>query len=311
VRAPARPGAAPVIPRDARAARAFLPMGQGLDAKARPRRNGSAADIIRLLDLDLANLDAPGAAALIAQRPADAPFAYVVTPNADHFVRIARNPALRPVYTDAWIRLLDSRVVARAARLLGLQTPRVAPGSDLAAVLFARHLDPDQPVTIVGLRAAYVARLARWYRLTNVAHYDPPAGFEHDAASFREAIAFVLAHPARLTFLAVGSPRQEMLAHAIAATGRACGTGLCVGAALEFLSGGATRAPGWMRFAGLEWLFRLTREPRRLAQRYLRDDPLIFRLLLDEKFAGVGSSDDDAGARQDGATIKPSRRHAG
>ena len=50
----------------------------------------------------------------LAARPADAPFGYVVTPNADHLVRLQRQPELRPLYADAMLRLLDSRVVARA-----------------------------------------------------------------------------------------------------------------------------------------------------------------------------------------------------
>ena len=72
----------------------------------------------------------------------------------------------------------------------------------------------------------------------------------------------MLAHPARFVFLAVGSPRQERLAAAIAATGQATGTGLCIGASLDFLAGVQRRAPSWLQRAGLEWLHRLRRRPR-------------------------------------------------
>ena len=105
------------------------------------------------------------------------------------------------------------------------------------------------------------------------AHYDPPHGFERDPAALRTTVEFVLAHPARFVFLAVGSPRQEMLAAAIQATGRATGIGLCIGASLEFIAGAQPRAPVWMQRAGLEWLHRLGRDPRRLARRYLIDCP--------------------------------------
>ncbi len=74
-----------------------------------------------------------------------------------------------------------------------------------------------------------------------------------------------------------------MLAAAIARTGRATGTGLCIGASLEFLAGARPRAPVWMQHAGLEWLFRLTTDPRRLARRYLLDCPAILTLLLRER----------------------------
>ena len=97
-----------------------------------------------------------------------------------------------------------------------------------------------------------------------------------------QAVEFVLAHPARFVFLAVGSPRQEILAAAIHATGRATGVGLCIGASLEFVAGHVPRAPLWMQRSGLEWLHRLAREPRRLAGRYLRDCPTVLALLLRE-----------------------------
>jgi N-acetylglucosaminyldiphosphoundecaprenol N-acetyl-beta-D-mannosaminyltransferase len=237
---------------------------------------------VRRLGLDFADLDAAAAAALIAQQSAGVPFRYVVTPNADHLVRLARQPELAAAYEGAWLRLLDSRVVARAARLLGLAAPLVAPGSDVTALLLAAYLRPGERVTIIGLRPARLRALARRYALTDVAHHDPPMGFEGDASAFRAAIEFVVAHPARVTFIAVGSPRQELLAAAIVGTGRARGIGLCVGASLDFLSGAIPRAPVWMRCSGLEWLHRLAADPRRLAWRYLVEDPVVFALLFRE-----------------------------
>jgi len=237
---------------------------------------------VQLLGMDFADLDATMAAALIAQRSPDAPFCYVVTPNADHLVRLARHPELAMAYNGAWLRLLDSRVVAWAARLLGRKTPQVAPGSDLTALLLTKHLPAGESITVIGLRPAWLPALVRRCGLGDVAHYDPPVGFEQDAAALQATVAFVLAHPARYVCLAVGSPRQEILAVAIAATGRARGVGLCSGASLDFLSGAASRAPGWMQRVGLEWLYRLASDPRRLARRYLLEDPAVFALLFQE-----------------------------
>jgi exopolysaccharide biosynthesis WecB/TagA/CpsF family protein len=50
---------------------------------------------------------------------------------------------------------------------------------------------------------------------------------------------------------------------------------VCGGAILDFLGGGATRAPAWMRRLGIEWLYRLAREPRRLFKRYVLGNPLF------------------------------------
>ena len=106
---------------------------------------------VRLLGLDFADLDVTAAAALLAARPAEAPFSYVVTPNADHLVRLARDPALaRSIATPA-----AAAGLARGGRRrppLGLPAPRVAPGSDLTELLLTQHLQPAERVTIVGLR---------------------------------------------------------------------------------------------------------------------------------------------------------------
>jgi N-acetylglucosaminyldiphosphoundecaprenol N-acetyl-beta-D-mannosaminyltransferase len=245
---------------------------------------------VRLLGLDFADLDAPHAAELLARRPAGEPFGYVATPNADHLVRLHRRPELAPLYEGAMVRLLDSRVVALASRFVGLPTPRVAPGSDLTAALLRNHVSRGERVTVIGLSARWLPALMQRTGITALAHYDPPPGFDLDPTEMRAAVDFVLAYPARFVFLAVGSPRQEMLAAAIRATGRATGVGLCVGASLEFLAGGRPRAPQWMQHAGLEWLHRLLRQPRRMAQRYLIDSPAIFPLLLSERLAARARS---------------------
>jgi exopolysaccharide biosynthesis WecB/TagA/CpsF family protein len=243
---------------------------------------------VRLLGLEFADMDAAMAADFLAQRRADMPFAAVVTPNADHLVRLHRRPELAPLYDDALLRLLDSRVVAGAARRLGLATPQVAPGSDLTTLLLTRHLAAGESITIIGLRTCDVPKLVRRCGLAWPAHHDPPQGFEHDPVALQAAVEFVVAHPARFIFLAVGSPRQEILAAAICASGRATGVGLCIGASLEFLAGRVSRAPVWMQRAGMEWLYRLVGDPRRLARRYLCDCPVVFPLLLRERLARGG-----------------------
>jgi exopolysaccharide biosynthesis WecB/TagA/CpsF family protein len=231
------------------------------------------------LGLRFVDADLDAVAASLAERPAEAPFGYVVTPNADHLIRLDRDPSLAALYRQALLRLLDSRVVGGLARVVGLPPPPVVTGSDLSAQLLRAHVGAEERVTIVGLAPGLVPALAARCGLARLAHFDPPQGFDRDPGAFAATVEFVLTHPARFTFLAVGSPRQERLAAAIQATGRAKGTGLCIGASLEFLAGSRRRAPVWMQHAGLEWLHRLASDPRRLARRYLWDGPAIVPLL--------------------------------
>lgn len=244
------------------------------------------SSFVPLLGIAFDNLTLDQAAARIAARGANSRFVFVVTPNADHLVRLAGDASLRAVYRSAGLCLLNSRVVAGLGRLLGMAVPPVATGSDLTAALLARHVRAGERVTIVGLAERWVPELVARYGLAEPAHFDPPMGFERDPAAFAAAVDFVRAHPARFIFLAVGSPRQERLAAAIAAAGDATGTGLCIGAGLDFLVGAQVRSPTALRRAGLEWLFRLVRSPRRMARRYLRDSPQVIGLLMRQRFRG-------------------------
>ena len=265
----------------------YVPGGGGADAS---RLRPVDVATVSLLGLNFADLTVAQAAAYIDVRPADARFGYVVTPNADHLARLHRDARLSAAYRNSALCLLDSRVVSGLARLLGLPVPRVVPGSDLTAQLLAHHLLPGERITIVGLSRVWLPALVARCGLARPAHHDPPVGFECDPDAFDAAIAFVRDHPARFVFFAVGSPRQEYLAAAIGATLGATGTGLCVGASLEFLAGARRRAPRLMRRMGLEWLFRLAADPRRLFRRYLIDSPWVIALLLKQRLAAGRSA---------------------
>jgi exopolysaccharide biosynthesis WecB/TagA/CpsF family protein len=251
--------------------------------------------VTRFLGLDFASLTLPEAAEIIAARPAYAPFAYVVTPNADHLVRLRLDrrisaeagqgarpivaEPLQAIYRRAAMCLLDSRAVALLAFLFRLKAPPIVTGSDLTERLLARHILPGERIAIIGLSPVWLPALIARYDLAPPAHYDPPMGFERDPAEVAKVVAFVKAYPARFVFLAVGSPKQERLAALLARTDGVTGTGLCIGASLEFLCGARRRAPGMVSRCGMEWAWRLMHEPQRLAHRYLIDSPKVIALL--------------------------------
>ena len=215
---------------------------------------------------------------MIDERPADAPFAYVVTPNVDHVVRLERiRSDLWPAYRRAWLTLCDSRILARLAASAGVELPIIT-GSDLTAAVFETLARPDDRIAILGGSPAMIASIRSRYGLNNVVHYNPPMGFINNARERARAIAFLLDARARFSFLAVGSPQQEILAYRVASSGVATGIGFCVGASLEFLSNEKSRAPKVVQSLALEWLYRLAQEPRRMWRRYLVDGPQIFTI---------------------------------
>ncbi|OYV42080.1 MAG: hypothetical protein B7Z75_14260 [Acidocella sp. 20-57-95] len=236
---------------------------------------------VNLLGHNFNNLNPTKVVDELLARPRHWRFTYIVTPNADHLARLRRQPNLQLVYDAAWLRLLDSKFIGLIARLLRIPTPQVATGTDITAALLAR-LGPHT-IAIIGMsKAAFTALQARYPHLHFV-HHQPPQNLLSDQLGFRRARDFAVRTNAHFTFIALGSPLQELLAYAIACQPHAMGVGLCIGIALEFCAGTQPRAPAWMRQAGLEWLHRLILNPRRLARRYLIQDPPIIAELLRQK----------------------------
>ncbi|MGB0907079.1 MAG: WecB/TagA/CpsF family glycosyltransferase [Maricaulaceae bacterium] len=206
----------------------------------------------------------------------DHSFRYIVTPNVDHIVRLTKEPdVFKPLYEASWISVCDSRILEAMANFCGIPLKAV-PGSDLTLQLFDNVITDTDVINVIGADASIVEDIKTKYGLTKINHYEPPMGLRHKPDAVADTAEFIANHPARYTFICVGSPQQEMIAKACLVRGDCIGLGLCVGASLDFLTGRVKRAPKWMQNARLEWLYRLASEPRRLWKRYLIDGPRIF-----------------------------------
>ncbi|WP_417490859.1 WecB/TagA/CpsF family glycosyltransferase [Maricaulis sp.] len=213
----------------------------------------------------------------ITERDPQKPFAFVVTPNVDHLVRLETDTVLATLYAQAWLTVCDSRVLELIGRFSG-ETIDVTPGSDLTAQLFETEIDPDETVTVIGASREVIDAVTARYGLKDVRWHEPPMGLRHNREALEDCARFVAENPARFIFMCVGSPQQEMVAEACLDRGDCTGLGLCVGASLDFLGGKVERAPVWMQRSRLEWLHRLASEPRRMWRRYLVDGPKVFFL---------------------------------
>lgn len=229
-----------------------------------------------LFDIRFDLLESAQVDAWIAARDANSDFAYVVTPNVDHIVRLDQaGPELRRIYSQADLCLCDSQILRRLAKPLGVRLTLVR-GSDLVAALFNDILRTPDRICLIGGRESHKARLARLYPGIEILQHIPPMGLQADPVARAQAIEFAAQAHARITLLAVGSPQQELLAAEMSRHPAMRGTALCIGASVEFIIGEQRRAPMPLRVAGLEWAWRLAAEPRRLARRYLVDGPRIF-----------------------------------
>jgi N-acetylglucosaminyldiphosphoundecaprenol N-acetyl-beta-D-mannosaminyltransferase len=215
----------------------------------------------------------------------------VVTPNVDHAVLYQEHAPLRQAYSNAELVLADGAPLVAAARLLGRPLPGRVAGSDLAPALFdqaQRH--GGLRVYLLGAARGVADRAAeqimtRWPHVQVVGTYSPPLGFETNPAENERILARIAAAQPDVVIVGLGAPKQELWADAHRDRIEAAAA-LCIGATIDFLAGEKQRAPGWMRRFGLEWMFRLATEPRRLARRYARDFWIFPQLLWREWQAG-------------------------
>ena len=207
-------------------------------------------------------------------------------------MQVEKNAALRAAYEEVSLSLVDGQPLLWASRLLGLPLPEKISGSDLmvplarraaarkwrvyllgggkgVAELAARELQKQFDIDIVGTDAPFVT----------------PDGQPVEGPAVIERITRARPH---LLFAAFGAPKQELFLHRARAAIRPA-VGIGVGAGFDFVAGRLRRAPRWISQSGLEWLFRLAQEPRRLAKRYLVDDPeflaILYRTLREPKSA--------------------------
>jgi N-acetylglucosaminyldiphosphoundecaprenol N-acetyl-beta-D-mannosaminyltransferase len=206
----------------------------------------------------------------------------VFTPNVDHVVLASSDARFRRAYEAVDLSLADGMPVVWASRLYGRGVPEKVSGSDLVPRLVARAEREGWRLFLLGGAEGVAPRAAqrlkeRHPRLRVVGTTAPRIDMDGPRASRAAVIATVRAAAPDLVLVALGAPKQELW---IAESGPSLRPAILVGvgASLDFVAGTAKRAPEWMSSNGLEWLYRLAHEPRRLAGRYLVRDLLFLRI---------------------------------
>lgn len=237
------------------------------------------------ITFDAVRMEQAIAQLLIWLREPDGECQYVVTPNVDHVVIYQESAALRQAYAAAGLVLADGAPVVAASQLLGRPLPERVAGSDLVPQLFSEAASQRQELRVyllggaagVGSRAA--ARIeSTWPGIEVVGVASPPLGFETDVQLNADLVTKINGCRPDVLLIGFGAPKQELWVHRYQAE-LDVPVALCIGATIDFLAGERTRAPRWMQRVGLEWLFRVLLEPRRLGRRYARD-AVIFPCLF-------------------------------
>lgn len=208
----------------------------------------------------------------------------LLTMNLDHTRRYFQKPATRPIYDGATIRVADGMPLVWGSRLLGHPLPERVTGSNLIWSLTKAAANADLGIFLLGGNPGTAERTADLLRqqsphLNVVGICCPKYGFETSEEQVNEIYNELIEKRPDIVYLAIGSPREERFALKLrAALPQAWIVG--VGISFSFVCGEIQRAPAWMQMLGLEWLFRLLQEPKRLFKRYIVNGiPFFFQFM--------------------------------
>jgi N-acetylglucosaminyldiphosphoundecaprenol N-acetyl-beta-D-mannosaminyltransferase len=197
----------------------------------------------------------------------------IATLNLDHVVKMRRNPHFLRAYRAHSHVVADGNPIVWLSHLAGRSDVRLVPGSELITPVAALAARLGTPLAFLGSTEPVLAlaadRLkAQYPGLKIAACLAPPYGFDPEGAAADAMLDEVAASGARICFLALGAPKQELLAARGLARHPQMGF-LSIGAGLDFIAGHQTRAPAWVRKIAMEWLWRMLTNPKRLARRYM------------------------------------------
>lgn len=191
-------------------------------------------------------------------------FHYVVTPNPEIVMTAQKDPAFQKVLSVADLVLPDGIGVIKAAAILGRPLKERVPGIDVAAALMGRMAGSGTRLFLLGAKPGVAEAAAEKLRaaypgLQICGTHD---GYFQDDAPVVEAIR---AARAEVVFVCLGAPKQEFW---MARNGPETGAKLMLGlgGVLDVFAGAVERAPERWQRMGLEWLYRLIREPSRIGR---------------------------------------------
>ena len=198
---------------------------------------------------------------------------FVITPHLEMLRRYCADPSVRPHFDEADLIVADGEPLVRASRIQGTPLPERVAGSDLVWSLAAECALHGRSVYLLGAATGAcedaATKLRTHYPGLRIAGcHSPPMGFESVAGEVEEIRKRLAAAQPDVVFVALGFPKQEWLIGVLrdvlpSAWFLGCGV------SLSFIAGHVARAPDWAIRLGLEWLHRLSQEPRRLFKRYV------------------------------------------
>lgn len=213
----------------------------------------------------------------------------VFTPNVDHLMKLQSDPEFVNTYKDATYKLCDSKILFFISRFLGTPIKEKISGSDLFPAFYQYHKNnEDIKIFLLGAREGVALKAqekinAQVGRTMIVGAHSPSFGFEKNEEECAKIIELINQSGATVLAVGVGAPKQENFISKYKDQFTNIKIFLAIGATIDFEAGNIKRAPKWISEIGMEWLYRLLAEPKRLWKRYLVHGPSFFWLILKQK----------------------------
>lgn len=207
---------------------------------------------------------------------------YVVTPNVDHIVQLEKDEELKRVYENASLILTDGKPLIWISNWYKTPIKEKISGSDLFLRVCELAAKKGYTMYLLGAAEGVADKAAKnlmdkYKGLNIVGTYSPPFGFEKDKVELKKIERQIQEVHPDILIVGLGCPKQEKyMYHHCKELDVPISFGL--GASIDFEAGNIKRAPRWMSEHGLEWLYRITQDPKRLAKRYLVDDMKIISI---------------------------------
>ena len=210
---------------------------------------------------------------------------YVIPANVHVLMTAFWQPSYETIVNNAALVTPDGMPLVWGLRLLGVKGQQRVYGPDLMLACCDRAAKEQIPIYLYGSTSDVLAQLQhnlkQWYPHLIIAGSHSPPFRPLSPKETEEEIKQINESGSAIVFVALGCPKQETwMAQQV---GKVQGVMIGVGAAFAFHSQKTAQAPRWVMKLGLEWLYRLTTEPRRLWRRYLVNNP-AFLLLFTWQF---------------------------
>lgn len=207
---------------------------------------------------------------------------YVVTPNVDHIVRLEKDEELQKVYKNASLILTDGKPLIWISKWYKTPIKEKISGSDLFPRVCQLAANKNYTMYLLGAAEGVADTAARnlmkkYPGLNIVGTYSPPFGFEKNEQEMNKIKTQIQEVHPDILIVGLGCPKQEkFMYYHCKELGVPISFGL--GASIDFEAGNIKRAPKCMSNHGLEWLYRFSKEPKRLFKRYFVDDLKIIQV---------------------------------